>query len=380
MGTVAKKDYYELLGVSKSATEEEIKSAFRKQAKENHPDLHPGDKAAEARFKDINEAYSVLSDSESRAKYDQFGHAAFDPSAAGTGGGWNGAGGFSGFGGFGDIFETMFGGGFGNAQAANMPRQGNDLRYSLTITFEEAAFGATKEILIPREERCSTCDGTGAKPGTQPVRCNTCNGTGQVRMQQNTVFGAFSTVRTCDACNGTGRIIQEACADCRGRGRVNRSKRLTVNIPAGIDNGQSITRRGEGEAGYRGGPSGDLYVTITVKPHKLFKRNGTDLHLEMGVPLTTAALGGEIKVPTLQGSVKYTLPEGTQPDTVFRLKNQGIVSLRGSNRGDLFVKVKVEIPKRLNEAQRELFSQLAQSLGEKAEPKPTKKGLFGKNK
>ncbi|MEG1547853.1 MAG: molecular chaperone DnaJ [Clostridia bacterium] len=375
---MAKTDYYELLGVNKNAGDDEIKNAFRKIAKQCHPDLHPGDKAAEAKFKEINEAYEVLSDSQKRAKYDQFGHAAFDPNA---GGGSYGAG----FEGFGDIFSTVFGGGFGGfntgAQQRNGPVGGNDLRYNLTITFEEAAFGVRKEILVPREENCTTCGGSGAKTGTQPVRCSACGGSGQVRVQQNTMFGSFATVRTCDACNGSGKIIKEPCQECRGRGRVNKSNRIVVNIPAGIDDGQSLNMRGEGEAGLRGGPNGDLYISIRVKPHKLFTRKGFDLHIEMDIPVSTAALGGEIQIPTLNGNVKYVVPEGTQPNTVFRLREQGVQRLNSTAKGDLLIKVNIQIPKKLTDEQRELFTKLALSLGDKvSEPKPGKKGIFNKVK
>ena len=379
---MAKQDYYEILGVNKDASDDEIKSAFRKLAKQYHPDLHQGDKNSETKFKEINEAYGVLSDAQSRAKYDQFGHAAFDPAAgAGAGASYGGAG----FGGFSDIFETMFGGGFGGfagqQQARNAPVAGNDYRYNLSITFEEAAFGVQKEIIVPREESCSTCGGSGAKPGTEPVRCQTCGGTGQVRVQQNTMFGSFATVRTCDGCHGTGTIIKEPCLDCKGRGRINKTRRIVVNIPAGIDNGQSINKRGEGEAGHRGGPSGDLYVSIQVKPHKLFKRKGADLYLDMIIPITKAVLGGEIKVPTLSGTVKYNIPEGTQPDTTFRLKDQGIVRLHSNVKGDLYVRVSVDIPKRLTDEQKELFQKLAESLGDKVnDGKTARKGFFDKMK
>ncbi len=375
---MAKADYYEVLGVNRDAGDTEIKSAFRKAAKQYHPDLHPGDKEAEQKFKDINEAYEVLSDEKKRAQYDQFGHAAFDPSAA-TAGGYGG-----GFGGFEDIFSAFTGGfGFGGGfnQSRNGPMQGRDLRYNLTISFEEAAFGVKKEILVPREENCATCGGTGAKPGTSPVQCAACGGSGQVRVQQNTVFGSFSTVRTCEACNGTGKIIQEACQDCKGRGRVNKSKRIAVSVPAGIDNGQTLNMRAEGEAGLRGGPAGDLYITITVKPHKLFTRKGTDLYIDMDVPMTVAVLGGEIQVPTLKGNVKYTVPEGTQPGTTFRLKEQGVPRLNSNTRGDLFVRTNVSIPRRLSDEQREMVKRLADSLGDKvSDSKPVRKGIFNKFK
>ena len=369
-----KRDYYEILGVPKTATEAEIKSAFRKQAKTCHPDLHPGDKAAEARFKELNEAAEVLGDPEKRAKYDQFGHAAFDPSM----GGQNPfEGGFGGFG-FSDIFDQMFGGGFGGGtRTQNGPVAGNDLRYSMTLTFEEAAFGVRREILIPREESCSTCGGTGAKPGTQPVRCTTCGGTGQVRTQQNTILGSFTATRPCSACRGTGKIIKEPCQDCKGTGRVRRNTRIVVNVPAGIDNGQTISMRGEGEAGLRGGPRGDLYTSVTVRPHKLFQRRGYDLYLEMPIPFTTAALGGEITVPTLRESVRYTVPAGTQSGATFRLREQGVPRLHNQGRGDLLVKVYIDVPKKLTEEQRHLLTQFATTQGG-GRPRGGKKSIFSK--
>lgn len=369
-----KRDYYEILGVPKTATEAEIKSAFRKQAKTCHPDLHPGDKAAEARFKELNEAAEVLGDPEKRAKYDQFGHAAFDPSM----GGQNPfEGGFGGFG-FSDIFDQMFGGGFGGGtRTQNGPVAGNDLRYSMTLTFEEAAFGVRREILIPREESCSTCGGTGAKPGTQPVRCTTCGGTGQVRTQQNTILGSFTATRPCSACRGTGKIIKEPCQDCKGTGRVRRNTRIMVNVPAGIDNGQTISMRGEGEAGLRGGPRGDLYISVTVRPHKLFQRRGYDLYLEMPIPFTTAALGGQITVPTLRESVRYTVPAGTQSGATFRLREQGVPRLHNQGRGDLLVKVYIDVPKKLTEEQRHLLTQFAATQGG-GRPRGGKKSIFSK--
>ena len=378
---MAKADYYELLGVNRNAADDEIKNAFRKLAKKYHPDVQTGDKTeAEAKFKEINEAYEVLSDKEKRAKYDQFGHAAFDPTAGGgnpfTGGG---------FGDFSDIFDTMFGGfggfGAGAQQNRNGPARGNDLKYNLTLTFEEAAFGCKKEIMIPREENCDACGGSGAKAGTKPVKCTACNGSGQVRVQQNTVFGAFATVRTCDACNGTGKIIADPCQECRGRGRMRKSHRINLTIPAGIDNGQTLNMRGEGERGRRGGPNGDLYIVVSVKPHKLFTRNGYDIYLDMNLPMTVAALGGEIQVPTLGGSVKYNIPEGTQTGTTFRLREQGITRLNSTGRGDMLVRVNVQIPKRLSDEQRELVRKLALSLGDKpADTKPVKRTIIEKVK
>ncbi|MDL2217053.1 molecular chaperone DnaJ [Christensenellaceae bacterium OttesenSCG-928-M15] len=369
-----KRDYYEVLGVEKSASESDIKSAFRKQAKTCHPDLHPGDKEAEAKFKELNEAAEVLSDSQKRAQYDQFGHAAFEQG----GGGYSGGGSpFSGFGGFSDIFETMFGGGFSSSSRNTGPVAGHNLRYTLTISFEDAAFGVKREILVPREQNCHTCGGSGAKPGTQPERCTACNGTGQVRAQQNTIMGSFTTVRTCTVCNGAGEVVKEPCLDCRGEGRIKKQSRVIVNVPAGIDDGQTLNLAGEGEAGFRGGPSGDLYVNIRVKPHKMFRRNGFDLLLNMQIPFSVAALGGEIEVPTLSGKVKYNVPEGTQTGTTFRLKGQGVQRLRGKDKGDLLVKVDVEVPKRLNEEQKELLRAFGDSLGEKrVETKSGKKSIF----
>ncbi len=378
---MAKADYYEMLGVNRNASEDEIKNAFRKLAKKYHPDVQTGNKSeAEAKFKEVNEAYEVLSDKEKRAKYDQFGHAAFDP-AAGAGG----YGGGPGFGDFSDILDSMFGGfgfsGGGAQQQRNGPARGNDLKYNLTLTFEEAAFGCKKEISIPREENCAVCGGSGAKPGTQPVKCTTCSGTGQVRVQQNTMFGAFATVRTCDACHGTGKIISDPCEGCHGQGRVRKAHRINITIPAGIDNGQTLNMRGEGEAGKRGGPGGDLYIVVNVKPHKLFSRSGYDVYLDMNLPMTIAALGGEIQVPTLSGNVKYTIPEGTQTGTTFRLREQGISRLNANGKGDMLVRVNVQIPRRLNEEQRELVRRLAQSLGDKlSDTKPVKRTLIDKMK
>ncbi len=375
-----KRDYYEILGVSKTATESEIKSAFRKKAKECHPDLNPGDKEKEAQFKELNEAAEVLSDSEKRAKYDQFGHAAFDPSMGGqdpfSGGG------FGGFGDFGDILGQMFGngfGGFGGGQTRNGPVPGDDLHYNLTITFEEAAFGTEKEITIPREEVCETCHGTGAKPGTEPVTCKTCHGTGQVRTQQNTILGSFTSARPCSACHGTGKIIEEPCATCRGAGRVRNNLKKKITIPAGIDKGQSLLQRGMGSAGQRGGPNGDLYIIINVRPDKRFTRKGFDLYLEIPISYTMAALGGSLTVPTLKGSVKYQIPAGTQTGSMFRLRDQGIQRLHANGKGDLLITVNVEVPKHLSDEQRKILEQYAETLGEGAENRTAKRGGFGRS-
>ena len=376
-----KRDYYEILGVSKTATVEEIKSAFRKRAKECHPDLHPGDKKAEADFKELNEAAEVLVDPEKRAKYDQYGHAAFDPSMGGqdpfAGGG------FGGFGDLSDILGQMFGGafsggGFGGS-TRNGPVPGEDLRYSITISFEEAAFGAEKEITIPREEVCETCGGSGAKPGTEPVKCKTCNGTGQVRTQQSTILGSFTSTRPCAACRGTGKFVNDPCPECRGAGRVRKNIKKTLKIPAGIDNGQTLRLPNMGSAGHRGGPNGDLYVTIGMRSHKQFVRKGFDLYLEIPISYTMAALGGSITVPTLRESVKYTIPAGTQPGSTFRLREQGIKHLNANGMGDLLVTVKVEVPKHLTEEQKSLLEQYAATLGENGEARTGKKNVFNRS-
>lgn len=353
-----KRDYYEVLGVAKTASDDEIKKAYRSLAKKYHPDLNGGDKECELKFKEVNEAYEVLSDPQKRARYDQFGHE--DPRAGGAGGYGDFTGGFGG--GFDDIFSAFFGGGFGGGQRARGPERGNDLRYDLTITFEEAAFGCEKEITITREENCEECSGTGAKKGTQPTKCSTCNGTGQVQSFINTPIGRVSNVRVCDACHGQGTIINDPCPKCNGRGRVRKSRKITIKIPAGIDNGMQIPLRRQGEPGLRGGENGDLYIFVTVKPHKLFTRENYDLYCDVTVSFTQAALGGEIEVPTLGGMIKHNLPEGTQPGTVVRLRGQGVQNLRGAGKGDLYIKINVEIPRKLSEKQKELLRQFDETL------------------
>lgn len=372
-----KRDYYEVLGVGKDAGDDDIKKAFRQQAKKWHPDVNQGNKEAEAKFKELNEAYEVLSDPQKKAQYDQFGHSG--PAGAGFGGGGAGfGGGFEGFGGFGDIFDTFFGGGGGRRNPTG-PQRGEDLRYDLTITFEEAAFGASKEINIIRDEQCDECGGSGAEKGTHAETCPACHGSGQVRAQQNTIFGSFASVRPCEQCGGTGKIVKTPCKKCSGRGRIRRSRRMTVQIPAGIDNGQSIVMRGEGEHGLRGGGTGDLHIFITVSPHKLFVRRGADLFMSLNIGYAEAVLGGEVEVPTLGSSVKYKIPEGTQPNTRFRLKNQGIQKLRSNDRGDLYVTVNIEVPKRLSSKQKELLRQFDDELrGIDSGGQEKKKGFFGK--
>lgn len=355
-----KRDYYEVLGVAKTATDDEIKKAYRTLAKKYHPDLNGGDKDCEAKFKEVNEAYEVLSDPQKRARYDQFGHE--DPRAGGAGGGYGDfTGGFGG--GFDDIFSAFFGGGFGGGgQRARGPQRGDDLRYDLTITFEEAAFGCEKEISVTRDENCEECGGTGARKGTQPTQCPTCHGTGQVQSFVNTPIGRVSNVRVCDACHGQGTIINDPCPKCSGSGRVRRNRKITIKIPAGIDNGMQIPLRKQGEPGLRGGENGDLYIFVTVKPHKLFTRENYDLYCDVTVSFTQAALGGEIDVPTLNGMIKHNLPEGTQPGTVIRLRGQGIQNLRGAGKGDLYIKVNVEIPRKLTDKQKELLMQFDETL------------------
>ena len=349
-----KRDYYEVLGVNKGATDDEIKKAFRQQSKKYHPDLHPGDKEAEAKFKEVNEAYQVLSDSDKRSKYDRFSHAGVDPNfgAGGAGGGFNGAG-FD----FGDIFGDIFGGfgGFGGGARRNGPRRGADVRQVVDITFEEAAFGCTKKINITKQEKCDTCGGTGAKPGTSAQTCPHCNGTGQIQTQQRTILGYMTNVTTCPHCHGEGKIIQEPCRDCRGTGKTRKSKVIEINIPAGIDNGQTMQLSGHGEAGDRGGPNGDLLVTIRVRPHELFKREGNDVYISMPISFAQAALGATLKVPTLDGAVEYEIPEGTQTGTKFRLRGKGIPYIRSKSRGDEYVTVNVEVPKNLTQRQKEIL-------------------------
>ncbi len=359
-----KRDYYEVLGVSKSASEAEIKKAYRKLAKENHPDLHPGDKEAEARFKEINEAYEVLSDADKKARYDQFGHAGVDPNF-GAGGGYGGYGGGFDFGDLGDIFGSFFGGGFGGGgRARTGPQRGESLRMGLTITFEEAAFGCEKEVTLDRVEQCETCHGSGAAAGTSPETCPNCHGSGQVQQRRQTPMGVFATTTTCPRCGGKGKIISNPCKDCGGTGQVRRRKTVKVSIPAGIDNGQTISLRGQGNAGRNGGPSGDLLLVISVLPHQLFRRDGEDVYCDAPITFTQAVLGGEMEIPTIDGKVKYTIPEGTQTGTTFRLRGKGIPNLNGRGRGDQYVTVYIETPRNLSREQKEALKKFSQSLGE----------------
>jgi len=376
-----KRDYYEVLGVEKSASADEIKKAYRKVAKENHPDLHPGDKTCEERFKEANEAYEILSDDDKRKKYDQFGHAAFDPS---YGAGAGGFGGFGGFGDLGDIFGDLFGGGFGGFGGGtrsnpNAPRKGENVRTSVNISFEEAAFGCEKEVTVARVEQCPDCKGTGCAAGTTPEVCPDCKGTGYVTTATRTPFGMMQSQSPCNKCRGTGKIIHQPCKTCRGMGNIRRQHKINVTIPAGIDDGQAISQRGKGNAGANGGPAGDLLVSVIVRPHSKFERDGNSVLLELPITYAQAALGAEIEVPTLDGNVKMTIPEGTQPGAVFRLRGKGIPYLRGSGRGDQFITVTLAVPKNLTSSQKELLKQFVASMGELDGAKQSG-SIFGKKK
>ncbi len=366
-----KRDFYEVLGVNKSSTDDEIKKAYRKLAKKYHPDLNPDDKTAEQKFKEVSEAYEILSDKEKRARYDQFGHAGVDPNFA-SGAGAGGYGGFGGFGGFdvGDIFSDFFGGGFssrGNARRG--PQRGSNVSVDVTVTFEEAAFGCEKEISLYRIETCPDCNGSGAKSGSEVTTCSVCGGSGQVTTTQRTILGNMQTVTTCSACNGKGKIVKEPCQKCAGKGRVKKSKKIKVKIPAGIDNGQTISLSGQGNAGEKGAPSGDLYVSVYVKPSSEFERNGYDVSYKMDISFAEAALGATVEVPTLDGKVKYEIPEGTQPGTVFRFKGKGIPYLKRSGRGDQYVMVNVVVPKHLSAKQKELLKEFAGISGKSGKSK-----------
>ena len=358
-----KRDYYEVLGVDRSATDADIKKAYRKLAKENHPDLNPEDKAAEARFKEINEAYEVLSDSEKKARYDQYGHAGVDPNFGGEGGFGEG---FD-FGDLGDLFGSFFGGGFGSSRGRanpNAPQRGESIRMSVAIAFEEAAFGCEKEISVEKTETCETCHGSGSAPGTTPEICPECHGTGVVQMRRQTPMGVFATSSPCPKCGGKGKIIHQPCKDCHGSGTVRKRRTIKASIPAGIDNGQTISIRGQGNAGFNGGPAGDLLITVTVRPHELFRREGTSVLCEAPITFPQAVLGAELEIPTIDGKVKYDLPEGTQSGTTFRLKGKGIPFLNGHGRGDQYVTVYIETPRNLTKEQKEAMLHFADSLGE----------------
>ncbi|MCM1545304.1 MAG: molecular chaperone DnaJ [Ruminococcus sp.] len=385
-----KRDYYEVLGVSKSASQDEIKKAYRQCAKKYHPDLNPGNKEAETKFKEANEAYEVLSDETKKARYDQYGHAGVDPNFGAGGGG---------FGGFdfgdamdlGDIFGSFFGGGFGNnsrRQNPNAPRKGTTVQANVTISFEEAAKGCKKKINISRIDTCSECGGSGCKKGTSPETCSACGGRGQINQQQRTPFGVMSTTKQCPTCGGRGKIIKDPCSKCRGTGYESKPATVEVDIPAGIDDRQALNVRGAGNKGENGGPTGDLRVNINVRPHPFFERDGFDVWCDFTVTFAQAALGDTVYIPTLDGKVKYELPAGTQPGEVFRFRNRGIQQLGGRGRGNQFVRIIVDVPKNLNNKQKELLRQFDSSLENK--PKNNiddgktvgeeKKGFFDKFK
>lgn len=362
-----KRDYYEILGVSRSASDEDIKRAFRRLAKQYHPDANSGDDGVAEKFKEIGEAYQVLSDPEKRQMYDRYGH-----SAPFTG--MNGD--FAGFGGFADIMEEFFG--FGTRGSARRgPQPGSHLKYNLTLSFEEAVFGVEKELEIPRLETCPTCQGSGAEPGTTPVRCPQCHGTGEVRRVQQSIFGSFVNVGTCPRCGGEGEIVSTACSNCRGNKRVQITRKIQVSIPPGVDEGMQIRLSGEGEAGVRGGPPGNLYVVVSIKPHPFFRREGTNLMLDLPIDIVDAALGGEITVPTLEGETKLTVPPGTQHGKTFRVRDQGVPQLKRNGRGDLLVTIQVKVPTSLNEKQKALLREFARAMGKTP---PETKGVLGKVK
>lgn len=371
-----KRDYYEVLGLQKGASEADIKKAFKTMARKYHPDLHPGDKEAEEKFKEINEAYSVLNDPEKKARYDQFGHAGVDPNYGA--GGEGGFGGFSGgFGDVGDIFDSIFGGfgGFGGgrstAASANAPRRGGDINTSITIDFMEACQGVRKKVRINHFEQCSTCHGSGKDANTVETTCTACNGTGSVKINQRTPFGVISSQKVCSKCGGRGKIVTNPCKTCNGGGRVRKQKELEINIPAGIDNDQVLRVGGQGDVGLNGGPTGDLNVAISVRKHDLFNRRGNDIYCEIPITYAQAVLGAEITVPTIDGKVAYTIAEGTQTGTTFRLRGKGVKYINRDAHGDQYVTVNVEVPKKLTKKQKDLLKDFDASLDEKNHQKRT---------
>lgn len=387
---MADKDYYKILGVEKSASDDELKKAYRKMAKKYHPDANQDNKAqAEAKFKEVNEAYEVLSNPQKRQMYDRFGTA--DPSQGfgGAGGPFGGGNGyysysssdFGDFGDLGDIFSSFFGGGFGGQRSSsrrqnNGPRKGDDLNLNIEITFEESFLGVEKEIMITRQENCSVCNGTGAKKGTSAVKCPTCHGTGQVSSFQNTILGRVQTTRTCSDCHGTGEIIKEPCENCHGKGTVRKNPRVKVKIPAGINDNQTVVLRGQGNPGIKGGPAGDLYITVKVRKSSIFKREGNNIYVDIPVTITQATLGADIQIPMVDGTKEiYRIPEGTQTGTTFTIRTKGFKSLNSSMQGNLIFKVVVQTPKKLTKEQRDLLLELARTMNE--QPPVKKKGIFG---
>lgn len=377
---MASKDYYQILGLQKGASDDDIKKAFRKLAIQYHPDKNKGDKEAEEKFKEVNEAYQVLSDPEKKAQYDQFGTTDFQGGFGGYEGGFD----FSEMGGFGDIFDSFFGGGFSGRRRKGGPEKGADMEVTVKLTFDEAVFGVEKEININRNESCETCHGSGSKPGTSPRTCDKCGGSGQIRVQRSTPLGSFVSMTTCDKCGGKGKLISDPCPTCKGTGKERKSRKIKVNIPAGVDNDNVIPLRGQGEHGANGGPPGDLYINLRVASHHIFKRKGFDIYMDTHVSFAQATLGAELKVPTVDGDVKYSMPQGTQPGTVFRLKGKGVPRVNSAGRGDQYVNVVVDVPKTLNEKQREALKLFMEASGEDTE-EGRKSGsfmgkIFGKEK
>lgn len=383
-----KRDYYEVLGVNKNASDEELKKAYRRLAKKYHPDANPDNKAeAEAKFKEVNEAYETLSDSQKRQMYDQFGPDGPQGFGGGAGGPFGngtytystGFDGFSDFGDLGDIFSSFFGGGFGGGSRGsrqNAPRKGTDLRYDLEISFEESFQGTERYVTINRKETCTTCHGEGTKPGTHPETCSVCHGTGQIKQVQTTILGQMQTMRTCTNCHGTGKIIKEACETCKGKGTIRNQVRLSVKIPAGVDDNQTIVLRGEGEPGENGGSKGDLYITVHVKKHRIYMRKGNNVLCDIPITFTQASLGAELRIPMVDGTEEtYTIPEATQTGTKFIIRGKGFKNINSTGQGDLVFTVQVQVPKKLTAEQRELLTKLAQTMNE--QPPIKKKGLFG---
>lgn len=368
-----KRDYYEVLGLSKDADDAAIKKAYRSLAKKYHPDMNPGNSEAEAKFKEVNEAYAVLSDADKKAQYDQFGHAAFEP---GAGAGGAGFGGFGDFGDLGDIFGSFFGGGFGSSsRRANAPTRGEDISARVTISFEEAVFGTKKDVSFNKIQKCPDCSGSGAAKGTSPETCTVCGGSGQKRVTQRLGGMAFQSTTTCDRCRGTGKIVKNPCQNCRGTGYIKISKKLSVSIPAGIDDGERIALRGQGCDGRNGGPTGDLIISVYVKPHHIFERDGYDLYCDVPITIAEATLGAEIDVPTLEGNQKFTIPESTQTGTRFTLRQKGVPYVNNSGRrGDIIFTVNIEVPRGLNEKQKEKMREFADACGENNYSK--KSGFF----
>lgn len=381
-----KRDYYEVLGVSKTATDEELKKAYRKLAKKYHPDANPDNKKeAEEKFKEVSEAYENLSDPQKRRMYDQFGHDGPQGFGGGNpGGGYysystSGFDGFSDFGDLGDIFSSFFGGGFGgrtSSRTKNGPKKGRDLKYSINITFEESYLGVEKEVSIYREEDCPTCHGEKAKPGTKSEKCTACNGTGTVRQTVSTILGQMQTTKTCPICGGEGTVIKEKCSECRGKGRIRKLVKIKVKIPAGISDNQTVVLRGEGEPGSKGGPKGDLYIVVNIKRHSIFSRNGDNVICQIPITFTQATLGADLKIPMVDGKEEiYRIPEGTQTGAKFTIKNKGFKSVNGNWNGDYVFTVLVQIPKKLTAEQRELLNKLAKTMNE--QPPVKKRGIFG---